>query len=68
MILVKNGEFVISIPAGGTYEIPVSGCNEYVKILAWVIQLTDKTWVTKEILEEFMHAALDEQNLPRPLV
>ena len=68
MITVKNGEFIIPMTPEGTFDIPVSACNEYVKILAWVIQLTDKSWVTKELLDEFIHTALDHQNLPMPTV
>ena len=68
MISVKNGQFIIPMPINNTYEILVSSCDSYMKIFAWVVHLTDKSWVTKDIIEDFIDKALNEQNLSRPTV
>ncbi|SGZ20852.1 hypothetical protein [Moritella viscosa] len=68
MISVENNQFIVPMPPSSTYEIPVESCDTHVKIFAWVIQLTDKTWVTKDIIEDFIETALNHHGLSRPTV
>lgn len=54
MFPIQQDHIVIPMPPSQEYNIPVSKCNNMEKILAWVIHLLEKSWVTKEIIDEFI--------------
>jgi hypothetical protein len=56
------------MPPSQEYNIPLNKCNTLEKILGWVIHLLEKSWVTKEIVNEFIETALKQNNLTRPQV
>lgn len=67
MIQIKEGHIVIPMPASNEYNIPLTECKSYESILGWVIKISEKSWVTREIIEEFIKTALKQNKLNRPL-
>jgi hypothetical protein len=54
----------ISVTNGsGACDIDLDGCATYKDILAWVLYLLENSWVTKEMIEEFVTLALSHHNL-----
>ncbi len=45
------------------YNIALSRCNTESKILSWVHHLTEKTWMTNEVMERFIEMACEAHNL-----
>lgn len=69
--LVTADEHGITIhgPADFDYDIALSRCSTPEKILQWVSHLSQKTWVTTEIIERFVAVAsakigLDTDTVP----
>jgi len=58
----------ITIKKGGGYDIPLASCDTHERIVAWTIQLTDKTWMTAQIVNRFVKLALKAHNLGYPTV
>lgn len=50
----------------GAYFIEKSRCRTYYEILSWVLQLSGKVWVDRELILEFIEKACVEADLPRP--
>lgn len=50
------------------YEIEMSRCSTYEDILAWVLHLSEKTWVTSQIIEEFVKKTISYNKLDYPTV
>lgn len=68
MFPIKEDNIVIPMPPSQEYNIPLSKCDNMEKILGWVIHLLEKSWVTKEIIDEFIQTALKHHNINRPQV
>ncbi len=63
-VYVKEGTIIVDVEY--EYEIDFKDCRDYRQILRWVLQLSDKTWITAPVLERFILTALDESNLKHP--
>lgn len=50
----------------GRYFIEKSRCRTYHEILSWALQLTEKTWVGREVIREFIEKASAAAGLERP--
>lgn len=62
-----KGEY-ITIQKGGGYNIPLAGCDTHERITAWTIQLTDKSWMSAQIVNRFVKLALEARKLGYPTV
>lgn len=60
-VRVEDGHIIINVEYD--YEIPVADCDTEPKLLGWILQLLEKTWMTKEVLERFIHVAARQSNL-----
>ena len=49
---------------GADYDIPLTQCNTYEKILGWQLQLSTKQWMTLDLLMQFTLMACDSHQLP----
>lgn len=68
MIKIIDNHIVITMPNDGDYNIPINNCNDYKSIMAWVIQLLEKDWITTNNLIDFIEIALKESDLKRPRI
>jgi hypothetical protein len=48
-----NGGFIVIVFHPHTYEISRKQCDSPEKILAWVVQLAQKRWVTPTLIQQF---------------
>lgn len=64
--IVSVDEGIITINVAYEYYIELNRCNTYEKILAWVLQLSEKTWMSKRVLEKFILVACRENGLENP--
>lgn len=62
-----EGDSII-IHDGSNYQIEFSRCNTPEKILSWVLQLTEKPWMTTEILNRFVELACQKHSIERAWV
>jgi hypothetical protein len=60
-VSIQDGYIVINV----AYEYPIelARCDTHAKILAWVVQLTDKTWITPEVVQRFVYLAVQQHGL-----
>jgi len=68
-IIVDDTHLTIKANDQFGYEIALDRIDNPVKILQWVIHLTEKTWMTTELLNQFVQAAcnkagVDPHSLP----
>ena len=49
---------------GAGYDIPLTKCDTYEKIIAWQLQLSTKQWMTLDLLMQFTLIACDHHELP----
>lgn len=54
----------IVLVGGFSYVITLDRCDTLEKILDWVLHLSEKTWVTTDLIESFIHLAIDANNIP----
>lgn len=67
IITVDATHIVIQIPGDrvdAEYEIPLSSLKTGEQLVSWIFQLTEKSWVTRDILRRFIkeashHAGID---------
>lgn len=64
IVRVEDGFIVINVHY--KYNIEISRCDTYEKIVGWVLQLSEKTWMTKDVLEHFVKKALQASQLATP--
>lgn len=67
--LVTADDGWITIHGPFAYEIALSRCSTAVAILQWVRHLSEKTWVTTEMIERFVavasgKAGIDIESVP----
>ncbi len=43
------------------YNIALSGCDTAEKLLHWVWRLTEKTWMTNDVMRRFIAVACNEK-------
>jgi hypothetical protein len=60
-VYVEDGHLIID--AGYEYAIELNRCNTNDKILGWVNQLSEKTWMTFPMLRRFIHLAQSTNGL-----
>lgn len=65
MFPIKKSYIVIPRPPKFEYNIPLTDCDTYRKILSRVHDLSEKSWVSRELIEKFINTALHQHNLPR---
>ncbi|QJB69790.1 hypothetical protein [Parasphingorhabdus halotolerans] len=65
---VEVDETTITINVKYPYEIPISQCNSTDKLLAWIIHLTEKTWIAPKVLREFAYKAASAGDFDLPHV
>jgi hypothetical protein len=65
-VFIADGHVVINVAY--EYNIPLERCDTLEKILSWSVHLCEKTWMTLEILERFVHVAAQEHGLTVPNV
>ncbi len=62
-IYVEDGHIVINTKVGGKYRIALKRCNTYKKIIRWLLHLSEKTWMTVEIMEYFIIVACEANQI-----
>lgn len=45
------------------YEVPISECDTAEKLVNWIFHLTEKQWMTREIMREFVRRACNQSNI-----
>lgn len=61
IVCVKEGHIVIDLfelcDAPSEYNIPLQKCTTSTQILGWVQHLSEKTWLTNDVLRRFVTLA-----------
>jgi hypothetical protein len=52
-----NRQFFLKTPTGFEYGIDFEGCDTNAKLLARIVHIAPKNWVTKEQIVHLIHAA-----------
>lgn len=60
-IYVIDEHIVINVVS--EYNIPLTGCSTPQGILHWVHHLTEKTWMTTELMRRFIEVACKQSNI-----
>ncbi|MET3817291.1 hypothetical protein [Pantoea sp. UYEF8] len=65
LVTVKGKHIIIKDPEpqGWDYDVAISDCNTPEKILSWVMHLSEKTWVTKDIIRQFIRVSAQASGL-----
>jgi len=63
--IYPEGDLII-VNVATRYEVPVEECSSYEGILNWTLQLSEKTWMSRELLRHFMLVALRATKLDYP--
>jgi hypothetical protein len=68
-ITIDDTHLTIKAHDGYLYEIALDRIDTAPKILQWVIHLTEKSWMTTELMRQFVYAActkagIDPEYLP----
>ncbi|TYL43921.1 hypothetical protein [Dickeya sp. ws52] len=60
IVSVDNTHIIIQIPGDhldGEYEIALASCKTPEQVVSWIYQLSEKQWITREILRRFIKVA-----------
>lgn len=60
IVQVDDTHIVIQIPGehlDGEYEIALVSCKTAEQVVGWIYQLSEKQWVTRDILRRFIKVA-----------
>lgn len=60
-----EGEYIV-VNVEYEYNIPIRRCQSYSDILGWVYQLTEKTWMSRELLRHFIRVAHSASEIAIP--
>ncbi|PLR52392.1 hypothetical protein [Chimaeribacter arupi] len=61
---VDDTHIVINIPdTDAQYEIARDTCTSGAQVVSWIFQLTEKNWMTREMLRHFIKIASREANI-----
>jgi hypothetical protein len=63
-VSVKEDHIVINVHY--EYNIAISSCDTYERILGWVYHLTEKTWISRDVLRRFIQVACHESKIVIP--
>lgn len=61
IISIRDECFVIS--SYSDYSIPIEKCKTAEQLICWVFHLTEKSWVTNEIIRAFILAVSETNNV-----
>jgi len=61
MCYIKDDLLILQV--GGEYNIALSRCDTAEKLLTWVHHLSEKTWMTRELLQFFMEKVADHHRI-----
>lgn len=50
----------------GRYPVPRDRCRTYHEILGWVLHVSQKKWMDRESIRQFIEAATEAAGLERP--
>lgn len=64
VVTVTDG--VITINVAYEYHISLDRCRDFGEILGWVVQLSEKSWITTDILRYFIKVACTQNDLKIP--
>ena len=64
IVSVESGCIVLRVAS--EYKIALNRCSTFPDILSWVFHLTEKSWMTTEILHHFILVACRENKLTMP--
>jgi hypothetical protein len=51
-VYVEGGRIIMNVTS--EYDIDLNRCDTHEKILAWVVHLSEKAWITQEVLIKFI--------------
>jgi len=57
LIAIQDRTILLLLDGAHEYPIPADRCASHEAIVWWLSHLAPKTWVTKDHLREFIHAA-----------
>lgn len=60
-VFVADGHIVINVSY--EYNIALNRCDSAEKLLHWIWHLTEKTWMTNEVMRRFIELACRENNV-----
>ncbi|HED2522681.1 TPA: hypothetical protein R4Y92_001419 [Klebsiella aerogenes] len=72
-VYIRDGHIMLSAPSGDLipgdeegreYDISLKTCATGPQILSWAFQLTNKEWVTTEMLHRFIQLAAENAGIP----
>ena len=66
VVTVRDDHIIINV--NHEYNIPLASCRTHGEILSWVLHLTEKTWMSTEILRRFILVACHQNKLEVPHV
>jgi hypothetical protein len=58
-----DGDHIIINP-GFEYQIALNRCDTPEKLLSWIFHLSEKTWMTTEVLHKFIDLVVMTNNIP----
>ena len=64
MVYITEGHVVINVHY--EYNIPLDACRTYESIVGWILQLSEKTWMTTELTRRFIYIVCRENGLKIP--
>jgi len=60
-VSIKEGHIVINVEF--EYNIALSRCDTAEKLLYWIWHLTEKTWMTNDVMRRFIEIACRENGI-----
>lgn len=60
---IESGYIVFKTDEVGEYEIALSRCDTYEKIVWWTFALSEKNWMTLPVLRHFIRLACSHHGL-----
>lgn len=54
-VYIRGDDIVVNVEY--EYEIPIADCKSHERILHWAWHLTEKTWMTTDVLRRFIEVA-----------
>jgi hypothetical protein len=63
-VSIESGYVSIKTPGAQDYDIPLVDIKTNKQLVEWIHHLTEKTWVTGEIIHDVIDAAVIANKLP----
>ena len=64
-VYLEEGRIVIEVAY--KYEIALNRCDNAEKILAWVLQISEKTWSNPHVIRRFVQLAAQKNGVELPM-